>query len=558
MICPGAQKRTFVKYGVAFAIGLLLLQPIAMNAQTNPKKADPLEGLDEYIRQGMLECKLPGFSIAIVKDDSVVLAKGYGVREYGKTAPVDDHTIFAIGSTTKAITATALGILVDEGKLNWDDPVVNHLPAFQLYDPWTTRHTTIRDLLTHRADTNPDLLPAVTTLDRDEVMHRLRYMKPDGPFRARFSYNNVMITVAGQVLAAAAGMSWDDFVRTRVFQPLGMKESYTTLDALWNREDIAPCFLCDLENRKVDIEQARNGANVALGHMVTQDGVNVLAPRRYDNIGPAGGELSSSARDMAQWLKLQVQSGIYNGKRIISARALEETHSPQVLLNQETEYFPRADMKPVAYGMGWFLDDYRGTRIVWHSGGVLGYRALIGLIPEKHVGVVILSNAFMSPLPPALMMRIFDAYLGVPERGWSKEEMAPTREMEQKARAAESSLEGLQIRGTHPALPLERYAGNYESPVYGTVNVKLENGALVLRFPGAQVADLKHWHYDVFRMKLRGPLDAGLFVTFSIDLKGDVAEMALDSTPTIAVTSPSARVERFSKVPEQAKSGTPQ
>jgi len=556
MVCFRTQKGTSAKYGIAFAMGLLLLQVTATNAQTNSRKPDPLQGLDEYITQGMRDCKLPGFSIAIVKDDSIVLSKGYGVREYGKTAPVDDHTIFAIGSTTKAITATALGILVDEGTLNWDDPVVNYLPSFQLYDPWVTRHLTVRDLLTHRADTNPDLLPAVTALDRDEVIGRLRYIKPDGPFRARFSYNNVMYTVAGQLLAAVAGMSWDEFVRTRIFQPLGMKDSYTTLDALWNREDLAPCFTCDLDDRKVGIEQARNGANVSLGHMVTPDGVKVLAPRRYDNIGPAGGELSSSIRDMAQWLKLQVQNGIYNDKRIVGARALEETHSPQVLLDQEAEYFPRADMKPVAYGMGWFLDDYRGTRIVWHSGGVLGYRALIGLIPDKHVGVVILSNAFMSPLPPALMMRIFDAYLGVPERGWSKEEMAPTREMEQTARAVESSLEGLQIKGTHPALPLERYAGTYESPVYGNVNVRLENGALVLRFPGAQVADLKHWHYDVFRMKLRGPLDAGLFVTFSINLKGDVAEMALDSTPTIVVTSPNARIERFSKVPDQVRSGT--
>ena len=305
----------------------LVLLPVLVLAQTRSEERDPLKGLDEFIKAGMQETKLPGFALAIVKDDSVILSKGYGTREYGHAAPVDEHTIFPIGSTTKALTATALGMLVDEGKLNWDDHIIDYLPLFQLYDPWVTRHTTIRDALTHRSDTNPDLLSSVTILTRDEIIDRLRFVQPDGPFRARFSYNNVMYTVAGQVLAAAAGMSWDEFIRQRLFAPLGMKESYTNLDGLWDRNNIAPCFTCDL-NHPVHAEDARNHGNVSLGHMMTADHPVAIPPRRYDNIGPAGGELSSSAHDMAQWLKLQVGNGAFNGMRLVSSKSMEETHSP--------------------------------------------------------------------------------------------------------------------------------------------------------------------------------------------------------------------------------------
>ncbi len=531
----------------------VVLLPVLVVAQTRSEARDPLKGLDEFIKAGMQDTKLPGFAVAIVKDDSVILTKGYGTREYGHVAPVDEHTIFPIGSTTKALTATALGMLVDEGKLNWDDRIIDHLPSFQLYDPWVTRHTTIRDALTHRSDTNPDLLSSVTILTRDEIIDRLRFVKPDGPFRARFSYNNVMYTVAGQVLGAAAGMSWDEFVRQRIFAPLGMKESYTNLDALWDRSNIAPCFTCDLSH-SVHTEDARNHGNVSLGHMMTAGGPTAIAPRRYDNIGPAGGELSSSAHDMAQWLKLQVGNGVFNGVRLVRSKSMEEAHSPQNILPAETDYFPRNGMTPIAYGFGWFLYDYNGTRIVWHSGGVLGFRALVGLLPEKHVGVAILTNCFMAPLAPALMMRIFDAYLGLPERNWGEQDLEPNHRIEQKARELENSLQAARVKGTHPSLPLERYAGTYESPMYGRVSVTVENGGLVLRFPGAQVADLEHWHYDIFRMRLRGPLDAGVFVTFSMNLRGEVAEMALDYTPTVVITPPSETTDRLRRLPDPVRS----
>ena len=533
----------------------LVLLPVFVLAQTRSEETDPLKGLDEFIRAGMQDTKLPGFALAIVRDDKIILTKGYGIREVGHAAPVDEHTIFPIGSTTKALTATALGMLVDEGKLKWDDPIVNHLASFQLYDPWVGRHTTLRDALTHRSDTNPDLLSSVTILTRDEIIERLRFVQPDGPFRARFSYNNVMYTLAGQVLAAAAGMSWDEFIRQRLFVPLGMNESYTNLDTLWDRNNIAPCFTCDL-NHPVHVEDARNHGNVSLGHMMIADRPTAIPPRRYDNIGPAGGELSSSAHDMAQWLKLQVGNGVFNSMRLVSNESMDETHSPQNILPAETDYFPRKGMTPIAYGFGWFLYDYSGTRIVWHSGGVLGFRALVGLLPEKHVGVAILTNCFMAPLAPALMMRIFDAYLGLPQHEWSKEDVAPNVRIAQKAKELENNLQAARIKGTHPSLPLERYAGTYESAMYGKVTVALENGGLVLRFPGAQVADLEHWHYDTFRMRLRGPLDAGVFATFSLNLRGEVAEMALDYTPTVVITPPSETTDRLRRLPDRARSDT--
>jgi len=510
---------------------LVLLLAVFVVAQAEQTQSERLQGLDSYIEQAMLAWKVPGLAIAVIKEDSVVFMKGYGVREVGKSALVNEHTLFAIGSTTKAMTAAAVGMLVDEGKLNWDDPVTKHITWFQLLDPWVTRELTIRDLLCHRVGVGGASLPAYTTFDRNEVLRRFRYIKPYAPFRAAYDYNNVMLTLAGQIVAAVSGMSWDEFVQERIFKPLGMTESYTNIDPLWDTASVAPCFCCDLPGRTVGIENARNGANLAMPHMPVEDGIRTIPWRKYDNIGPAGGELTSNIVDMAKWVQLQVGKGVYKGQRILSAAAIEQMHSPQMIIpsaNAPIFLKQESGVHFLAYGLGWRMNDYHGWKMIWHTGGVYGFLALVGLLPEENVGLVILSNFETSKLPLVLMMRIFDAYIRGPDRDWSKQVLAKERAHREEQRAAESRLQAARVKGTKPALPLSQYAGRYIDDAYGTVTVTEEKGALVLRFPGAATGDIKHWHYDLFRLELRAPVAYPMFVTFQLDEAGKVTEMRIE------------------------------
>ena len=510
---------------------LVLLLAVFVIAQAEQIQSKRLQGLDSYIEQAMPAWKVPGLAIAVIKEDSVVFMKGYGVREVGKSALVNEHTLFAIGSTTKAVTAAAVGMLVDEGKLSWDDPVTKHIPWFQLLDPWATRELTIRDLLCHRVGVGGAFLPALTTFDRNEVLRRFRYVKPYVPFRAAYSYNNVMLTLAGQVVGADSGMSRDEFVQERIFRPLGMTESYTNIDPLWDAVNIAACFCCDLPGRTVGIEAARNGANLAMPHMPVEGGIRTIPWRKYDNIGPAGGELTSNIVDMAKWVQLQVGKGVYKGQHIISAVAMEQMHTPQMIIpptNMPIFLKQESGVHFLAYGLGWVMNDYRGRKMIWHTGGVYGFLALVGLLPEENVGLVILSNFNASKLPLVLMMRIFDAYMGEPERDWSKQVLAKQKAHQEKQRSAESRLKAARVKGTKPVLPLSQYAGRYIDDAYGTVTVTEEKGALVLRFPGAAIGDIKHWHYDLFRLELRAPVPSPMHVTFPLDGAGKVTEMRIE------------------------------
>src|SRR5687767_572211 len=289
----------------------------------------PEPGFDEYVANAMKEWEVPGLAIAIVKDDRIVFAKGYGVRELGGTAAVDDHTLFAIGSSSKAFTAAALAMLVDEGKIKWDDPVTKYLPGFQLFDPYTTRELTVRDLLTHRSGLERgDLLWYASAYDRDEVLRRVRHLKPSWSLRSRFGYQNIMYLAAGQILPSLTGKSWDDFVRGRIFTPLGMTSSSTSIKALADSD------------------------NVATPHSKFDDKVGPVAWRNIDNIGPAG-SINSNVLDMAQWVRLQLGGGEYQGKRLISAAAVKEMHSPQSIIPLTTMYeklYPEAHF--LTYGLG--------------------------------------------------------------------------------------------------------------------------------------------------------------------------------------------------------------
>jgi CubicO group peptidase (beta-lactamase class C family) len=495
----GARRLTLAAALAAPAWGA----PAAAQAPPPPPTPTVAE-LDAYAARAARDWHVPGLAIAVVKDDSVVLARGYGVRELGKPAPVDAHTRFAIGSTTKAMTAVALGMLVDDGRVRWDDPVTRHLPAFRLSDPYVTREVTVRDLLTHRTGLGgADLLWTDADYPADEVVRRVGRLRPAYPFRAGFVYQNVMYAVAGDVVRAASGMPWETFLRTRIWQPLGMTETEPTLAAVAGLP------------------------NVAAPHSATGDTVRVVPNRAVDAV-KAAGSVWSSVGDMARWTRFLLDSGRVGGRRLLREGTFRELLSPQTIAPVGT-YPALALVRPhfFTYGLGWFLHDYRGQAVAMHTGSIDGMSAIIGLVPDRRMGVYVLANLDHAELRHALMYRAFDA-LGVPPaagppRDWSAELLRLYGGLRTQAAAAGRQQEQRRTPGTRPSLALERYAGSYTDPTFGTVAVAPRGGALRLTFGRARVADLEHWQYDTFRARWADPRQDPSLVVFQPDGAGGVA-----------------------------------
>ncbi|HEY0377587.1 MAG TPA: serine hydrolase [Pyrinomonadaceae bacterium] len=489
---------------------LFVLLTLASVARAQSLEAQ-LKEIDDYATKAGRDWNVPGFAIAIVKDDRVVFAKGYGVRELGKPAPVDEKTLFAIASNTKAFTAASIAILVDEGKVKWDDPVTKYLPEFQLSDPYVTREMTLRDLLSHRsglATFGGDLLWYESNYDRREILRRIRFLKPTSSFRSRFGYQNIMFLAAGEVVAAVTGKSWDDFVREHFFVPLGMTTTQTS------------------------VRQFKPTDNVATPHNEVDGRLRVIRYSMVDGVGGAAA-INSNVAEMAQWLRLQLGRGLYEGKQFFSPAVAREMWTPHTIIpisEQGEKLNPTRHF--YTYGLGWFLSDYHGRKVASHGGGLDGMISQVAMMPEEKLGVVILSNS-ETPLPSFMANKVFDVFLGVPQRDWSAELLTRTKAAKEAERGEEQKLEAERAKDTKPSLALEKYAGTYTGAMYGDAKVVLENGRLVLRLTPSPnfVGDLEHWQYDTFRVKWRDsivyPFPKG-FVTFTLDAHGQVDAMKID------------------------------
>ncbi len=465
----------------------------------------PEPGFDEYVEKAMKEWEVPGLAIAIVKDDKIVFARGYGVRELGGAAGVNEQTLFAIGSSSKAFTAATIALLVDEGKLKWDDPVTKYLPALQLFDPYSTRELTVRDLLTHRSGMERgDLLWYASPYDRNEVLRRVRFLKPSWSLRSRFGYQNIMYLAAGQISPAVTGKEWDDVIRERIFVPLGMNASSTSIRSFAGKD------------------------NVASPHSKIDDKLQPVAWRNIDNIGPAG-SINSNVVDMAQWIRLNLGGGMYDQKRVLSAAAVKEMQTPQTIIRIEganERLYPATHF--LNYGLGWFLSDFRGRKLVEHGGAIDGMRSVVAMLPEEKLGVVILTNRHGSVLPHVLMYRALDAYLGVAKRDWSAEMFPKFKALEDQAKAAEKKIEDERVKGTSPSLTLEKYAGTYQNEMYGEAKFAVKNGKLTSEFGPNFMGDLEHWHYDTFRVVWRDRMEGKGFVNFKLNTKGQAETVSID------------------------------
>jgi CubicO group peptidase (beta-lactamase class C family) len=493
---------------VALAATALTYAAAPLLAQKAAAKTS-LAGFDQYITKTMQDWKDPGLAIAVVKDDSIILMKGYGTRTMGKTEPVDEHTMFAIGSASKAFTATLVAMMVDQGKMRWDDPATTYLPDLQMYDPYVSRELTLRDMLTHRSGlARGDLMWYATDYNRDEILRRVRFLKPSWSVRSRFGYQNIMYLAAGQAAARTAGTSWDQLVRDRIFTPLGMTESNTSTR--------------DLQGK----------TNVATPHSDVDDTLMTVPWHNIDNIGPAG-SINSNVSDMIKWVRFQLAQGKVGGKSLVSPSAIGETHAAQMTIPvgaDARQINPFTHLE--AYGMGWFLQDYRGRELDQHGGNIDGMSAMVAIMPEEKIGMVILTNANGSPVPTIALYRVLDALLNEPPRDWNAE----FRKGYDKARAVAKETEQKQLAertmGTKPSLPLERYAGVYADSMYGDVTVTAENGTLRAKYGTAFDGSLEHWHYDTFRAKWNSRPLGKTFVTFALGADGKVKSLDFEGVGT--------------------------
>jgi CubicO group peptidase (beta-lactamase class C family) len=477
-------------------------------AQRPPRPAsDPLAGYDPYVTQALKAWKVPGVGIAIVRGDSTILAKGYGVRRAGDPAPVDGHTMFAIGSATKAFTGATVALLVDEGKVGWDEPVTTYLPWFEMYDPWVTREIRVRDLLTHRSGlARGDLLWLGTSRTREENLRAVRNIKPAWSMRTRFGYQNLMFLTAGEVVHAAAGKSWDDVVGERIFGPLGMTESNTSVRLLEGK------------------------TNVATPHAEFGDTIRAVPWRNIDNVAPAG-SINSTAIDMAKWIRLWLGNGRFEGRRLLSEAAIAEASAPQMVVNDPFfHHIAGDDVSFLTYGFGWAVSDFRGRKFVWHGGNIDGMSAMVGFLPKEKVGAVVLSNLNQSEITLPLIYYAFDKLLGLPPRDYSATQLALVKKNADAAKAREAKRLAARVPNTKPSLALDQYAGKYLSDLYGSATVSVENGHLVLHYDASPtyIADLEHWHFDVFQATVRDRMMRPAMVAFELGSDAKVARMQFD------------------------------
>jgi len=502
---------------VALASTLLTTSLWAQSAPASP--AAPPADLDAYVAAAMQTFNVPGLAVAIVKDGKIVLTKGYGVRKLGDSTPVDEFTMFGIGSNTKAFTAAALATLMDEGKLQWDDPVYQRLPGFVMYDPYVSHEMTIRDLLTHRSGMGlgeGDLLfwPH-STYTREEVIYKLRFMKPASSFRSKYAYDNLLYMTAGQIIPAVTGTSWDDYIRQHIFAVLGMNHSNVTNAAF------------------------KAGDDYAFPHSRVDGKLQVIPFEVLDNAGPAGA-INSCAADMAKWVQLQLNRGKFADRdgRLFSEQRSKEMWSPQTILPTNDPPPPLAALKAnfADYALGWALRDYHGRKLVGHTGGVAGFVSRVMLVPEENLGVVVLTNAEEDGAFDAILYHVLDHYFHLPPSDWIGAYKAVEDKKEKDAAETVKKAESARAADSKPALPLEKYAGVYNDAWYGPITIRMENGGLVISFEHTpnMVGDLQHWQYDTFKAHWRVRTIEDAFVTFSLNPDGMIASARMAAVSPLA------------------------
>lgn len=477
---------------LSILVAFLLTLSAAAQQSFDPK------AVDKVVVATMRAWQIPGMAVAVVINDRVVYAQGYGTRELGGSEPVTPDTLFQIASTSKAFTSTALAMLATEKKLSFDDPVRKHLDYFHLADLCADSQVTIRDIVSHRTGLGRrDELWDNTPLTREQVIRAMGEVELARPFRSGYGYQNIMFIAAGEVVAHASNMPWDEFVKTRIFTPLGMTRTVTS-DADWNAADHATGYRYDWKTNRVSPQR----------------------PIDTHTLG-AGGAIKSCARDMANWLRFQLAGGAFNLQQLVDAELLQETKTPQTVIRVENL---TRDLNPetnvMAYAMGWNVQDYRGELLVSHSGSLNGFRTHVDLLPERRAGFVLLSNLGRGYALIALRNSLADMLSAKPGRDWNAYYLMIDRRADEKEEKEKLERLAKRTPGTSPTRPLERYAGTYENGAYGTTTISVVDGHLVLQWNQLTIP-LQHFEYDTFRAESEYD-DVDENVVFGLDEKTEV------------------------------------
>ena len=496
--------------------------PASSNVAASTALPSQLQDFGAYVDNARKTFDVPGIAVAIVKDGKVVMEQGFGLREIGKQDKVDAHTLFAIASNTKAFTAAALQQLAEAGKLKMDDRVIDHLPWFRMSDPYVTHEMRIRDLLAHRSGLSlgaGDLLYwPPTSYTTKEVVEHLRYVPIKNGFRSGYAYDNILFSVATLVIEQASGQSYADYVRTHLFQPVGMDESL------------------------IDKTYLKPGMDVAMGHARANFKDLEPVPAMAWLNDPGAGGIYASVHDLAKWMNVQLAGGVLPGPgkdgkpaRLFSEDSQQQMWSMLTPITIKQPPIPElAPLTPHFYGYGesWFLSDYRNQRLVWHTGGWPGMVSRITLVPELHLGVVVLTNQESGAAFNAVTYRVLDAYLNPTQKtDWVAVYDKAVKQAESKADGSFATHEKARDKNGKPSLPLAQYAGTYRDPWYGDVIISNEGGKLRLRFSKTAqlIGTLSPWQHDTFTVRWDDrALNADAFISFSLDMDGHIREARME------------------------------
>ncbi|MBS0294762.1 MAG: serine hydrolase [Proteobacteria bacterium] len=499
----------------------------ALAAAAGSAAAAPPKDLDAYVAKAMQTFEAPGMSVAVVEDGKAVWAKGYGVRKLGEPAPADAHTVFPIGSNTKAFTATALAMLVDEGKLSWDDKVEARLPGFQMSDPYATGEMTVVDMLTHRSGLGlgqGDLMVfPETDFTRREIVDHLRYLKTPRTLRSGYAYDNVLYIAAGQMVENVSGRRWEDFMHTRVFAPLGMNDAKASFG------EIKPGSNAAWPHARLD------GPLRGLGH--------IQALGRVENIDAAApaGAINASAEDMTKWLEVQLDRGaLPDGKgRLFSEAQSAMLFTPQTIIPTGPVPGPlsAASSSFKDYALGFIIQDYRGHKVILHGGAVTGGISMVVLIPEKHVGFAVMTNSEEGGALRSVYFHLLDHYLGETPIDWIDASVKARETQTAQALAAiKASPAGAPDPSKPPSLPLSGYAGTYSDPWYGTITIRQDGAGLNINFDRTHdmKGPLEPVRYNTFRTRFTDRTIEDAYVTFSLDAEGKVDHVSMKPISPLA------------------------
>lgn len=480
---------------------------IARGADPAAKAKKALEGFDDVVAQGLAKINVPGAAVAVVKDNEVIFSKGFGYKDLEKKLPMTPDTLMAIGSSSKAFTTFALGTLVDQGKVEWDKPLHNYIPWFRLYDPQAGERLTPRDLVTHRSGLpRHDLVWYNNfTSTREQLVRSLAFLPPSADLRERWQYNNLMFLTAGYLVEVLTGKPWEDSIRTLVFNPLGMTRS------------------------NFSVVDSQKDSDFALPY-TERDGKLVKIPfRNITNIGPAGA-INSSVNEMAHWVMVHINNGKYRDAQVINPVTLNDMHSAYMPTGATST---RPDISPEDYGLGWFIDTYRGHQRVEHGGNIDGFSALVCLFPKDGLGFVVLTNKNGTPFPGLVVQTAADRIFGLEAVDWIGEAAKNQTEGNEAQKTAEQKKAARRRPGTTPSHKLEEYAGDYWHPGYGALEVELKEGRLRFTY-NAITTPLEHWHFDTFNgLKTDDPTFQDMKLTFRTDVNGNVAALAVPFEPTL-------------------------